>query len=148
MSDRSRLREGPDQSFPARPRARFCCGISGRCFLRGREPSIWRGVHGLHEGKAQDAEGVSGKRRRKKQRKKNQTLPYPSHDELRAEAEEAKSEVYFMVDYESGAPIRRVDGSAEAGFQRVAWDLRYPAGQVPKKSGEEEFFPDAGPGKA
>jgi len=75
--------------------------------------------------------------------KKNQTLPYPSHDELRAEAEEAKPEVYFMVYDESGAPIRHVDGNTDAGFQRVAWDLRYPAGQVPKKSGEEEFFPDA-----
>ncbi len=75
--------------------------------------------------------------------KKNQTLPYPSHDELRAEAEEAKPEVYFMVYDESGAPIRHVDGNTDAGFQRAAWDLRYPAGQVPKKSGEEEFFPDA-----
>ena len=75
--------------------------------------------------------------------KKNQTLPYPSHDDLRAEAEEAKPEVYFMVYDENGAAIRRVDGSTDAGFQRAAWDLRYPAGQVPKKSGEEEFFPDA-----
>ena len=76
--------------------------------------------------------------------KKSQTLPYPSHDELRAEAEEAKPETYFMVYDDSGAPIRRVDGSTDAGFQRAAWDLRYPAGQIPKKSREEEeFFPDA-----
>ena len=75
--------------------------------------------------------------------KKSQTLPYPTHDELRAEGEEAKPEVYFMVYDESGAAIRRVEGSVDAGFQRVAWDLRYPAGQLPKKSGEEEFFPDA-----
>ncbi|HET7892549.1 MAG TPA: glycosyl hydrolase, partial [Candidatus Sulfotelmatobacter sp.] len=57
--------------------------------------------------------------------KKNQTPPYPTNDELRAEAEEAKPEVYFLVYDESGAAIRRVNGSAEAGFQRVAWDLRY-----------------------
>ncbi len=76
--------------------------------------------------------------------KKNQALPYPAHDELRAEAEEAKPEIYFMVYDEGGVPIRRVDGSLDAGFQRVAWDLRYPAGHVPKKSDdEEEFFPDA-----
>ena len=48
--------------------------------------------------------------------KKNQTLPYPTNDELRAEAEERKPEVYFMVYDESGAPIRRVEGSIEAGF--------------------------------
>jgi hypothetical protein len=45
---------------------------------------------------------------------------------------------------ESGAAIRRVDGSTESGFQRVAWDLRYPAVQVKKhpEDGEEDF-PDA-----
>ena len=58
--------------------------------------------------------------------------------------EEAKPEVYFVVYDESGAAIRRVDGSTEAGFQRVAWDLRYPAAQVKKHSDDgEEDFPDA-----
>src|SRR5579871_5397798 len=76
--------------------------------------------------------------------KKNQTLPYPTNDELRAEAEEAKPEVYFVVYDESGAPIRRVDASADSGFQRVAWDLRYPAARVPKHGDDhEEDFPDA-----
>jgi photosystem II stability/assembly factor-like uncharacterized protein len=76
--------------------------------------------------------------------KKNQTLPYPSHDELRAEAQEQKPELYFVVYDESGTPIRRVDGSTDAGFQRVAWDLRYPAPQVSKhEDGGEEDFPDA-----
>ena len=62
--------------------------------------------------------------------KKNETLPYPSKDELRAEAEEAKPELYFMIYDDSGAAIRRVDGSTDAGFQRTAWDLRYPAAKV------------------
>ena len=77
--------------------------------------------------------------------KKNETLPYPSNDELRAEAEEAKPEVYFVVYDESGAPIRRVDGSTDAGFQRVAWDLRYPAPKVAKHEEDygEEYFRDA-----
>src|SRR5579872_4287267 len=76
--------------------------------------------------------------------KKNQTLAYPGKDELRAEAEEAKPEVYFVVYDESGAAIRRVEGSAEGGFQRVAWDLRYSAPQVKKHSEDgEEDFPDA-----
>jgi photosystem II stability/assembly factor-like uncharacterized protein len=76
--------------------------------------------------------------------KKNQTIPYPSNDELRAEAEEAKPEVYFMVYDESGAAIRRVEGSTDAGFQRTAWDLRYPASKVVKHNDEaEEDFPDS-----
>ncbi len=76
--------------------------------------------------------------------KKSQATPYPTNDELRAEAEEAKPEVYFVVYDESGAAIRRVEGSSEAGFQRVAWDLRYSAPQVKKPSDDDgENFPDA-----
>jgi len=76
--------------------------------------------------------------------KKNETPPYPSNDELRAEAEEAKPEVYFVVYDESGAPIRRVDGSTEAGFHRIAWDLRYPAAKVVKHEEDTEgYFRDA-----
>jgi photosystem II stability/assembly factor-like uncharacterized protein len=76
--------------------------------------------------------------------KKNVTLPYPSHDELRAEAQEAKPELYFVVYDESGAPIRRVEGSTDSGFQRAAWDLRYPASRVHEHSGDEadDDFPD------
>jgi photosystem II stability/assembly factor-like uncharacterized protein len=86
--------------------------------------------------KRQDAE--------KEAAKKNQALPYPTHDELRAEAQEAKPELYFVVYDESGAAIRRVEGSTEAGFQRAAWDLRYPASRVHEHAEEsEEDFPDA-----
>jgi photosystem II stability/assembly factor-like uncharacterized protein len=86
--------------------------------------------------KRQDAE--------KEAAKKNQTLPYPTHDDLRAEAQEAKPELYFVVYDESGAPIRRVEGGTDSGFQRIAWDLRYSAPQVKKKSDDgEEDFPDA-----
>ena len=76
--------------------------------------------------------------------KKNQTLPYPTNDELRAEAEEAKPEVYFMIYDESGAPIRRVEGSIEAGFQRAAWDLRYSAPSLREHAEEYGDLPDAG----
>jgi photosystem II stability/assembly factor-like uncharacterized protein len=85
--------------------------------------------------KRQDAE--------KEAAKKNQTLPYPTRDELRAEAEEAKPEVYFIVYDESGTAIRRVEGSTDAGFQRAAWDLRYSAPQLHKPSEEGGDFPDA-----
>jgi hypothetical protein len=88
--------------------------------------------------KRQDAE--------KEAAKKTQTLPYPTNDELRTEAEEAKPEVYFVVYDESGAPIRRVAGSLDAGFQRAAWDLRYPAVSLRehKEEEEDEDFQPAG----
>jgi photosystem II stability/assembly factor-like uncharacterized protein len=77
--------------------------------------------------------------------KKNQAAAYPSNDDLRAEAQEQKPEVYFVVYDESGAAIRRVNGSTDSGFQRVAWDLRYAAPTVKEKSDDgEEDFPEAG----
>src|SRR3974377_1460280 len=45
-----------------------------------------------------------------------------------------------MVYDEGGAPIRRVDGSTEAGFQRVAWDLRYPAAKGGKHEEDTAGF--------
>jgi photosystem II stability/assembly factor-like uncharacterized protein len=87
--------------------------------------------------KRQDAEKEAGK--------KNQTLPYPTHDELRAEAQEGKPELYFVVYDEGGTPIRRVEGSVDSGFQRGAWNLRYPASRVHEHSGDEadDDFPDS-----
>lgn len=85
--------------------------------------------------KRQDAEKAAATMR--------EAMPYPSNDELRAEAEEAKPEVYFVVYDESGAAIRRVEGSTDSGFQRVAWDLRYAAPRVQEHGGEsEEDFPN------
>jgi hypothetical protein len=75
--------------------------------------------------------------------KKNQTVLYPTNDELRAEANEAKPEVYFVVYDESGAPLRRVEGSIESGFQREAWDLRYPAVSLREHAEEGEDVPPA-----
>ena len=86
--------------------------------------------------KRQDAE--------KEAAKKNQTLPYPAHDELRAEAEETKPELYFVIYDGSGGAIRRVNGSTDEGFQRAAWDLRYPAPSVRENPEEGEGFPRAG----
>ena len=75
--------------------------------------------------------------------KKGETLPYPSDNELRAEADEPKPEVYFMVYDDSGAPIRQVEGGIDAGFQRAAWDLRYPVVSLPERTEEEDDFPPA-----
>ncbi|HET6181789.1 MAG TPA: glycosyl hydrolase [Candidatus Sulfotelmatobacter sp.] len=95
--------------------------------------------------KRQDAEKEAAKAAEKAGDKSvRPTTPYPTNDELRAEAQEAKPEVYFLVYDESGAPVRRIEGSTDSGFQRVAWDLRFSAPQV-KGHGEEpdDFFPDA-----
>jgi photosystem II stability/assembly factor-like uncharacterized protein len=75
--------------------------------------------------------------------KKNQTLTYPTKDELRSEGEEVRPEVYFVVYDESGAAIRRVDGSIDEGFQRAAWDLRYSTASLHEHAEDGEDFPPA-----
>jgi photosystem II stability/assembly factor-like uncharacterized protein len=92
-----------------------------------------------HDAEKEAAKAVGGGAR------PTQTVPYPTNDELRAEAQEAKPELYFVVYDESGAAIRRVDGNTDEGFQRVAWDLRYAAPKVKEHSEEGEGdFPDSG----
>ncbi|MEA2164453.1 MAG: hypothetical protein QOK37_2580 [Thermoanaerobaculia bacterium] len=52
--------------------------------------------------------------------------PLPTLDQLRAEERELEPAVVMIVNDEEGNVIRRVSGSAKAGFHRIAWDLRYP----------------------
>jgi len=75
--------------------------------------------------------------------KKNQAAPYPSHDDLRAEAQEPKPQVYLMVYDDSGAAIRRVDADPAEGFHRTAWDLRYPTPSETEEQTPGEGFPPA-----
>jgi hypothetical protein len=63
----------------------------------------------------------------KEAEKKGSAPPYPSHADFRAEAAEEDPAVVLTISDESGAVVRRLDAPAKAGFQRVAWDLRYPA---------------------
>ncbi len=51
--------------------------------------------------------------------------PYPGWDALRAEATEEDPAVVLTVRDSNGKVVRKLEGPAEAGFHRVAWDLRY-----------------------
>ena len=64
--------------------------------------------------------------REKEAAKKGETVPYPTLDELRAEAEEDAPAVYLTVTDAAGNVVRRVAGDLGKGFHRVAWDLRFP----------------------
>ncbi len=52
---------------------------------------------------------------------------YPGWDELRAEDREEQPAIVLTVTDVDGHVVRRVTGPVEAGFHRVAWDLRYAA---------------------
>lgn len=81
---------------------------------------------------------------------KNEKPPYPSHEQIRAEAEEEAPAVLLTISDASGAPLRRLTGPAVAGLHRVAWDLRAPSPTPPRArppSDEEALFgePSTGP---
>jgi photosystem II stability/assembly factor-like uncharacterized protein len=68
-------------------------------------------------------------------------VAYPSWDELRAEAREEKPIVLLTVSDSEGHVVRRVSGPVEAGFHRVAWDLRYPAADPTDLEPSTEYSP-------
>ncbi|MEO8361199.1 MAG: glycosyl hydrolase [Vicinamibacteria bacterium] len=76
--------------------------------------------------------------------KAGKPIVYPTFDAMRAEAEEEAPAVLLTIADESGTPIRTLTGPATAGFQRVAWDLRYPLHTLPRAArpneDEDDFF--------
>src|SRR5262249_37624714 len=58
--------------------------------------------------------------------KKGESVPYPTMDELRAEAREEEPALVVTIADSEGNVGRRLGAPGEAGFRRVAWDLRYP----------------------
>src|SRR5206468_267947 len=75
--------------------------------------------------------------------KAGRPIRYPTADELRAEADEEPPAILLTVSNSGGAPVRVITGPVEKGLQRVAWDLRAPAHQLPpnRPRGEiEELF--------
>jgi photosystem II stability/assembly factor-like uncharacterized protein len=58
--------------------------------------------------------------------KKGVAPPYPTPEELRAEAREEKPAVILTVTDADGNVVRRLSAPADKGFHRVAWDLRFP----------------------
>jgi photosystem II stability/assembly factor-like uncharacterized protein len=78
-------------------------------------------------------DGLRTKRQMRQQRerdaaRKGETPPYPTPEELRAEAEEEAPGIILTIADSSGKVVRRIDAPAGRGMQRVAWDLRgFPA---------------------
>lgn len=63
----------------------------------------------------------------KKKAEKNEDVTYPTWEQLREEDLEEDPAILLIVTDEAGNVVKRVSGPTKAGFQRVAWDLRYPA---------------------
>lgn len=66
----------------------------------------------------------------RERREGGETVPFPDWDVLRAEDEDARvagrAKTILTVRDPDGEVVRRIEGPARAGMQRVTWDLRYP----------------------
>jgi photosystem II stability/assembly factor-like uncharacterized protein len=78
----------------------------------------------------------------KEAEKAGKPIPYPTPDELRAEAEEEAPSVFLVVTDSDGNVIRTVTGATGSGLHRVTWDLHDPALSVSGDAG-----PLVAPGK-
>ena len=61
---------------------------------------------------------------------RGETPPYPTPEQLRAEAEEEAPAIVISIADSTGKVIRRMDAPAARGLQRVTWDLRAQSTQL------------------
>ncbi len=82
----------------------------------------------------------------KEKEKQNQNVAFPPWNTLLKEQREDAPAIVFTVKDSNGDIVRQIAGPVEAGFHRVAWDLRYPALEawVPREDPEEENDVDSG----
>jgi hypothetical protein len=78
----------------------------------------------------------------KEAEKAGKSVPYPTPEELRLEAEEEVPSVSLVVTDVDGTVVRTVAGPTDAGLHRVTWDLRDPSLNVTGGAG-----PLVAPGK-
>ena len=74
----------------------------------------------------------------KKATAKGTEVAVPTWDALKLEDREEAPSILLTVSDSSGNVVRRLSVSAKAGFNRVAWDLRYPASNPATVKGEDE----------
>jgi photosystem II stability/assembly factor-like uncharacterized protein len=80
--------------------------------------------------------GYTTKRQQRQQRERAATMrgetpPYPTPEELRAEATEEAPTIIVSIADASGKVIRRFDTAATRGLHRVNWDLRTQGSTLP-----------------
>ena len=82
----------------------------------------------------------------KEKEKKNENVEFPSWDRILGELREDDPAIVFTVRDAAGNVVRHIEAPAEAGFHRVAWDLRYPSVEawVPEDQREQAWIPTVG----
>lgn len=83
--------------------------------------------------------------REKKIEKQGGDTPYPGWQALRAERSEEDPAVVLTIRDDKGRVVSKLEGPAEAGFHRVAWDLRYPESSPWTDKPENNYIVMKGP---
>jgi photosystem II stability/assembly factor-like uncharacterized protein len=81
-------------------------------------------------------EGLKTKKQKRKDAerelaKAGKPVPYPTNEELRAEADEEPPTVWLQILDSEGVPVRIIPGVTSEGTHRVHWDLRDPSASLP-----------------
>ncbi|QOL27184.1 glycosyl hydrolase [Thalassotalea sp. LPB0316] len=79
-------------------------------------------------------------------RKDDKPVYYPTWEELKAEDLEQAAKLVFTVKDMDGNVVRRLTAPARSGFNRIAWDLRYPGFGVISKNVDKDSGPFVVPG--
>jgi photosystem II stability/assembly factor-like uncharacterized protein len=127
--------KSPAVVYPVKPALRYVersrlgggngLGSQGASHYRAPNPSFGA-VFSYRLGDKFLSRKEARRKQEKEHRKKGEEIPYPSLDELRAEAVERDPQVVLVVRDDSGAVVARVGGPRGKGLHRVAWNLRYP----------------------
>jgi photosystem II stability/assembly factor-like uncharacterized protein len=80
----------------------------------------------------------------KEKEAENENVIAASWDTVLSEDREDEPAIVFTVTNTSGNIVRQMEAPAEAGFHRVAWDLRYPALNPWTPEEEENYFGSGG----
>jgi photosystem II stability/assembly factor-like uncharacterized protein len=72
-------------------------------------------------------------------------LPYPTQEQLRAEADAEAPSIWVTVADAAGNVVRRIPATNSAGMNRVTWNLRYPPIELGPEGEQEDNPFDQGP---
>ena len=101
-------------------------GFQGDAFYTSPNPPVGA-TFTYYVGRAPQSRKQKRQEAEKAAIKKNEDIPPPTWDELRAEDREESPTIVLTVIDEAGNVVRRLSGPASKGYQRVTWDMRLPS---------------------
>jgi photosystem II stability/assembly factor-like uncharacterized protein len=116
--------------IPAAPLGSRDKGFQGEAFYTAPNPAFGA-IITYHLSEPLRTKKQERQQREREATRKGETPPYPTAEQLRAEAEEEAPAIVLTLTDAAGKVVRRIDGPVTRGFQRVAWDLRGPAPVLP-----------------